>query len=1027
MIPNRIFLKGFLSYREPVEFDFQGEPLWMLTGPNGSGKSAIFDAMTYALFGTHRLGSHNADELIHKEAEALEVVFEFEHAGTQYRIRRALRRAKNPRPAQQAFRRQDDAQEWEPLEETEGVKELKQWVEKGLGLRYETFTTSVLLLQGKAENLIAAEPRDRRAVLHGVVDMQRYVRLHELIELRRKSHRADRDAQEKLLRGQPEVSDAQLAAARQELEGLDDERQRLSAELQRRQRLEMQAERWPELRRQADEVRQRLEQAERILFEAEAIESGWQRWQSLRALLPKLEAAAQAWQRRDTQRRALDELIVQESRGAKEQSQQEQQCAAARADLDAQQRQAQEQRVRLQALDAALAQQALTLQRLEHLAGRRQELATIEAKIARLPRDLARQLEGTERYLAELAELRVALPSLETLHEEHTSANQVAQKERELAAAEPSLVDALAQAEAALVQVDAALAQAEQDAQTAQDELTRARTRGEETEQRWHRFEALAGRPSCGVCGQPLTEQHMQEERQRLATERAQRREVLTRAKAASTSVRAALSECRGTRQAWQKDTERARLQLGDHQRTRAAAREALQRCEQACARARERLPESFRSRDLPTAAELVELRERAGSLPALQKKAAALRRQHAEFRMLQQHRTAMLDALRGEPECTPEEIARLRGEHEQRRTERQQAGVVLQRCEDELVQTRQRREALEQAGTKLAARLATVRGARREAERQWQEIDTAWQQRCAELTPDWRAAIESGDAERLSGARTELAVLERAQIAERYQALQLIRRQQADWQGHADHLDTEMSAIPVEARRPLEQLRTERDAAETEQAQCDQRHREAERQLSRLLEQRQRRDATLAELQQADHQFHLCDRLAALLGPRGLQLHLLREAERGIVEMANEALERLSGGELTLELARTEEGDPTENPLQLQVRCRSVGPHPLHVAQLSGSQKFRVAVSLALAIGQYASRQPRTLEAVIIDEGFGCLDRAGRQVMIQELHQLKDQLRRIILVSHQEEFAETFPAGYQLTLEEGSTRARRM
>ena len=84
------------------------------------------------------------------------------------------------------------------------------------------------------------------------------------------------------------------------------------------------------------------------------------------------------------------------------------------------------------------------------------------------------------------------------------------------------------------------------------------------------------------------------------------------------------------------------------------------------------------------------------------------------------------------------------------------------------------------------------------------------------------------------------------------------------------------------------------------------------------------------------------------------------------------------------------------------------------------------MAVSLALAIGQYASRQHRPLESVIIDEGFGCLDRNGRQTMIQELQNLKGQLRCILLVSHQEEFAEAFADGYRCELHDGATRVTR-
>ena len=101
-------------------------------------------------------------------------------------------------------------------------------------------------------------------------------------------------------------------------------------------------------------------------------------------------------------------------------------------------------------------------------------------------------------------------------------------------------------------------------------------------------------------------------------------------------------------------------------------------------------------------------------------------------------------------------------------------------------------------------------------------------------------------------------------------------------------------------------------------------------------------------------------------------------------------------------------------------------GREAINVTFLSGSQRFRVAVSLALGIGQYASRRHRPIESVIIDEGFGCLDRQGRQAMIDELQRLRQFLRRIILVSHQEEFAEAFSVGFRLTSGPDGTTAER-
>jgi hypothetical protein len=45
---------------------------------------------------------------------------------------------------------------------------------------------------------------------------------------------------------------------------------------------------------------------------------------------------------------------------------------------------------------------------------------------------------------------------------------------------------------------------------------------------------------------------------------------------------------------------------------------------------------------------------------------------------------------------------------------------------------------------------------------------------------------------------------------------------------------------------------------------------------------------------------------------------------------------------------------------------------------------------------------------------------------MIQELHNLQGQPQRILLVSHQEEFADAFTNGYRFELENGATREKR-
>src|SRR3954454_1376154 len=147
MIPRRVSLRGFLCYRDEQEIDFAGSTLWMLAGLNGSGKSAIFDAVTYALFGHHRGGAQHAAELINKDAEGLQVEFDFALDGDLYRAKRTLKKTnRGTTTATQGVYRFHPAPTpgptgtWAAVPDTNRKTEFDAWVRDHIGLTYETFT-----------------------------------------------------------------------------------------------------------------------------------------------------------------------------------------------------------------------------------------------------------------------------------------------------------------------------------------------------------------------------------------------------------------------------------------------------------------------------------------------------------------------------------------------------------------------------------------------------------------------------------------------------------------------------------------------------------------------------------------------------------------------------------------------------------------------------------------------------------------------------------------------------------------------
>src|SRR5437660_3057461 len=238
MIPRRVCLRGFLCYREEQEIDFAGSTLWMLAGLNGSGKSAIFDAVTYALFGHHRGGSQHAAELINKDADGLQVEFDFSLDGDLYRSKRTLKKTNrgSTTATQGVYRYQPPAVpgrpgKWDPVPDTNRKTEYDAWVRDRIGLTYETFTSSVLLLQGRAEKLLDSTAKGRFEVLAGIVDLDRYARLHAKADDRRRELKAKHEALQHQLAAVPDVEPDELTAADERIAAAEANRREAQADV----------------------------------------------------------------------------------------------------------------------------------------------------------------------------------------------------------------------------------------------------------------------------------------------------------------------------------------------------------------------------------------------------------------------------------------------------------------------------------------------------------------------------------------------------------------------------------------------------------------------------------------------------------------------------------------------------------------------------------------------------------------------------------------------------------------------------
>lgn len=168
MRPIRLVLEGFTSFRQRSELCFAGLDLFAITGPTGAGKSSLLDAITYALFGqTARLGKAGAArELVSQGTANVSVWLEFQAGSDTYQVFRGMR---GNTPKGQLEKKAPDGT-W--VSETSSLREITTRIEQIVGLNFEGFTRAVILPQGRFDELLRGDSKQRRAVLKDLLGLE---------------------------------------------------------------------------------------------------------------------------------------------------------------------------------------------------------------------------------------------------------------------------------------------------------------------------------------------------------------------------------------------------------------------------------------------------------------------------------------------------------------------------------------------------------------------------------------------------------------------------------------------------------------------------------------------------------------------------------------------------------------------------------------------------------------------------------------------------------------------------------------
>lgn len=331
MIPLRLKLSGFLSYRDPVEIDFTSFDLACISGQNGAGKSSLLDAFTWALFGEAR---RRGEELIHAASNAAEVALTFSYEENVYRIQRNLARGKSTVLEFQI----QDADRWRPLTEAT-TRATQARIESILRLDYDTFVNASFFLQGKADQFAQQKAGERKRILGSILGLE----VWETYKTRAAERRKAVEAELNTLKGRLAEISAELneeSARKERLKDLEGQLKQLEslraakeaalkqAEEMRillgeqRKQVEMLGSALERSRRQRDLLTGRLAAREAesasqaaLVNRAAEIESRYRAWEAARADLAQWESVAGQFRQAEKRRQPfLDAINTEKAR-----------------------------------------------------------------------------------------------------------------------------------------------------------------------------------------------------------------------------------------------------------------------------------------------------------------------------------------------------------------------------------------------------------------------------------------------------------------------------------------------------------------------------------------------------------------------------------------------------------------------------------------------------------------------------------------------------------------------------------------
>ena len=231
--------------------------------------------------------------------------------------------------------------------------------------------------------------------------------------------------------------------------------------------------------------------------------------------------------------------------------------------------------------------------------------------------------------------------------------------------------------------------------------------------------------------------------------------------------------------------------------------------------------------------------------------------------------------------------------------------------------------------------------------------------------------------------------------------------------------------SVQKETLPDLAALQADLDKLRTDENQLRQETGAAQQMVAVLELQRKRKAELDVQIGDLNRQITRLKLLETAFGKDGIPAMLIEQALPEIETQANEILDRLSDGRMSLSFETEKEykdknRDDKKPTLDILISDSS-GRREYEL--FSGGEAFRINFAIRLALSRVlAGRAGARLRTLVIDEGFGSQDADGRQRLIEAINLVSRDFAKILVITHLDELKDAFPSRIEVTKTENGS-----